>query len=162
MSHRVIVAVSLLAGAWLSVAAAPADIPHRKAGWWEMSMHLPGGRVMVRNLCLDATSDIRNNVLAPADGCTMDAKRLPNGYSYRKMCGSEVTTGSAIGDFNSNYKISETRGRMSVQTDARWKGPCPAGKKADQMWMRTSTRFHRMPSITSQAGSVIFLIRRTA
>ena len=133
MSVRAVATIILLAGAGSAVAAAPADIPHRKAGWWEMSMHLPGGRTMVRNLCLDATSDIRHNVLKPANGCTMDARRLPNGYSYRKTCGSEVTTGSAVGDFNSAYRISETRGRMSVQTDARWKGACPAGKSADQM-----------------------------
>ncbi len=118
-----------------SAATTANDIPHRKAGWWQMTMHLPGGRTMARNLCLDATSDIRNNVLKPAGGCTMSAQRLPNGYTYRKVCGGEVTTGSAIGDFNSAYAIHELRGAMTIQTDARWMGACPAGRHADEMWM---------------------------
>ena len=126
----------LVATALLMTAAATAnDIPHRKAGWWQMTAHLPGGHTMARNLCLDATSDVRNNVLKPTNGCTMTAQRLPNGYAYRKVCGSEVTTGRAIGDFNSAYAIDESRGSMAIHTDARWMGVCPTGRKADEMWM---------------------------
>jgi hypothetical protein len=119
----------------LSTATDASDVPHRKAGWWQMTARLPGGRTMTRNLCLDATSDIRNNVLKPANGCTMTAQALANGYQYRKVCGGEVTTGSALGDFNSAYVISETRGGLTIHTDARWMGACPAGRKADEMWM---------------------------
>ena len=90
---------------------------------------------MARNLCLDATSDIRNNVLKPINGCTMTAQKLPNGYQYKKVCGGEVTTGTAIGDFNSNYTINESLGSTKIETDARWMGACPAGRHADQMWM---------------------------
>ena len=115
-------------------ATASDDVPHRKAGWWEMTMHLPGGRTMVRNLCLDATSDIRNNILKPRDGCTMDATKIAGGYSYKKVCGGETTTGTAIGDFNSAYTIEESNGSMQIRTDARWMGACPAGRQADQMW----------------------------
>ena len=124
------------AGTAVSAASSPTDIPHRKAGWWQMTMHLPGGRTMVRNLCLDATSDIRNDVLKPTNGCTMAAENLPNGYKYRKVCGNEVTTGTAIGDFNSAYTINESRGRTSIQTDARWMGECPAGRHPDEAWMQ--------------------------
>ena len=98
-------------------------------------MHLPGGHTMARNLCLDATSDIRNNVLKPTHGCTMAAQALPNGYKYRKVCGSEVTTGTAMGDFNSAYAIDESGGGMTIHTDARWMGACPTGRHADEMWM---------------------------
>lgn len=135
MTRGLFLVLSVAAGILLSAAATPGDIPHRKAGWWQMTMHLPGGRTMARNLCLDATSDIRNNVLRPSNGCTMTAERLPNGYKYKKACGSEVTTGTAIGDFNSAYAITEARGSSTIQTDARWMGACPAGHHADEMWM---------------------------
>jgi hypothetical protein len=116
-------------------ATASDDVPHRKAGWWQMTMHVPGGGTMVRNLCLDATSDIRNNILKPREGCTMDATKIAGGYSYKKVCGGETTTGTAIGDFNSAYKIEESKGSMHVRTDALWMGACPAGHQADQMWL---------------------------
>ena len=136
MAKGLAIVLSVAIGLLVSAAvAAPNDIPRRKAGWWQMTMRLPGGRTMVRNLCLDATSDVRNNVLSPTNGCTMTAQRLPNGYSYRKVCGGQVTTGAAIGDFNSAYTIRESRGGVTVQTDARWNGGCPAGRHADEMWM---------------------------
>ncbi|HWA62250.1 MAG TPA: DUF3617 family protein [Caulobacteraceae bacterium] len=135
MPKSLFLALLVATGVLLSAAMTPGDIPRRKAGWWQMTMHLPGGRTMARNLCLDATSDIRNNVLKPTNGCTMTAERLPNGYSYRKTCGGEVTTGTAVGDFNRAYAITEARGRTTIQTDARWMGACPAGHHADEMWM---------------------------
>jgi Protein of unknown function (DUF3617) len=134
MSYRAFHIAILLATAGLAMAATPAGIPHRKAGWWQMTVHLPGGRTMVRNLCLDAESDIRNNILKPEDGCTINVTPVPGGYGYRKTCGTQVTTGSATGDFNSAYTIHETRGSTSIDTDARWNGQCPAGKKPDEMW----------------------------
>ncbi len=135
MTKGLFVVLSVAAGFLVSPATAANDIPHRKAGWWQMTMHLPGGHTMARNLCLDATSDIRNNVLKPINGCTMTAQKLPNGYQYKKVCGGEVTTGTAIGDFNSNYTINESLGSTKIETDARWMGACPAGRHADQMWM---------------------------
>ena len=135
MKRGMFLFVVVAAGISLSAATTPSEIPHRKAGWWQMKMHLPGGSSMLRNLCLDATSDIRNNVLKPSNGCTMSAERLPNGYKYKKICGSEVTTGTAIGDFNSAYTITEARGSLTIHTDARWMGACPTGHRADEMWM---------------------------
>ena len=126
-----LMAASLIA----SGVTASDDVPHRKAGWWQMTMHLPGGSTLVRNLCLDATSDIRNNVLKPANGCTMDATRIPGGYTYKKVCRDATTTGTAVGDFNSAYKIDESQGATQIHTDARWMGACPAGHKADEMWL---------------------------
>ena len=132
---KIFVVLSAAAGIVVTAAAAgPAVIPHRKAGWWQMQMHLPGGRMMARNVCLDGTSDIRNNVLKPADGCTMDARSLSNGYTYRKVCGSEVTTGSATGDFDRAYTIKESRGSRTILTDAKWMGACPSGHHPDEMW----------------------------
>ncbi len=135
MNKKLLVILSVTIGVLLSAATTPSDIPHRKAGWWQMTMHMPGGRTMARNLCLDATSDIRNNVLKPQDGCTMTADRLPNGYKYKKACQGEVTTGTAIGDFNNAYTIVETSGSMTIQTNARWMGACPSSHHADEMWM---------------------------
>ena len=134
MSCRFFAGFVLLSAAGLALGGSAPDVPHRRAGWWQMTMHLPGGKTMVRNLCLDATSDIRNNVLEPKDGCTVSAARVSGGYTYRKTCGAQVTTGSAIGDFDSAYTINETRGNVSIETDARWNGQCPAGRKPDEMW----------------------------
>lgn len=129
--------IGLVAAASLIAAGATAsnDVPHRKAGWWQMTMHLPTGGTTVRNLCLDATSDVRNNVLKPSPGCTMNATSIPGGYSYKKVCGGETTVGTAIGDFDSAYKIEESAGGMQIKTDARWMGACPAGHKVDEMWL---------------------------
>ncbi len=124
-------------GCILSLAAGAAtaqDAPQRKAGWWKMDSQLAGGRSFSRNLCLDATSDARRNLFSSQPGCAMTAQRIAGGYSYKKVCDGETTTGTAIGDFNSAYKISESRGSMRVSTDAHWMGPCPGGKKADEMW----------------------------
>jgi len=125
-----------MAGFIAAGATASDDVPHRKVGWWQMTMHLPGAGTMVRNLCLDATSDIRNNILKPRDGCTMDATKIAGGYSYKKVCSGETTTGTATGDFNSAYKIEESNGSMQIRTDARWMGACPAGHRADEMWLK--------------------------
>jgi hypothetical protein len=101
--------------------------PHRKAGWWEMAAHLPNGTTMTRYLCLDATFDARHSVLAKQDGCTQTVEAVAGGYSFKKTCGGETTSGTAIGDFNTAYKITEQRGSARIQTDARWAGACPAG-----------------------------------
>lgn len=127
--------LALMAGLIAAGATASDDVPHRKAGWWQMTMHLPNRGTMVRNICLDATSDIRNNILKPRNGCTMDATKIAGGYSYKKVCGGEITTGTAIGDFDSAYTIEESKGSMQIRTDARWLGACPAGHQADEMWL---------------------------
>ncbi len=118
----------------LGVAVAQ-DAPQRKAGWWKMDSQVTGGRTLSRNLCLDATSDARNNIFRSQPGCSMTAQRITGGYSYKKVCGGETTSGTAVGDFNSAYKISESQGSMHVTTDAHWMGACPVGKRADEMWM---------------------------
>jgi hypothetical protein len=125
-----------MAGLIAAGATASDDVPHRKAGWWQMAMHLPGGGIIVRNLCLDATSDIRNNILKRRDGCTMEATKIAGGYSYKKVCGRVTTTGSATGDFNSAYKIEESSGSTQIRTDARWMGACPAGHHSDEIWLQ--------------------------
>ncbi len=116
VSRLCMVLVVIAAGASAQVAE-----PHRKAGWWEMAAHLPNGTTMTRYLCLDAAFDSRHSVLAKQEGCT------------------ETTTGTAIGDFNSAYKITEQRGPARIQTDARLAGACPAGRKPGDMQMPNGT-----------------------
>lgn len=64
----------------------------------------------------------------------MTSQAIAGGYGYKKACGGESTTGTAVGDFDSAYKINESRGAMRVTTDARWMGACPAGHAAGEMW----------------------------
>ncbi len=123
----------------LAVVAAGASAqvaePHRKAGWWEMSAHLPGGTTMTRYLCVDAGFDSRHSMLATQEGCTQTVEAVAGGVAYRKTCKGETTTGTAIGDFNAAYKITEQRGATHIQTDARLVGACPAGRKPGDMQM---------------------------
>jgi hypothetical protein len=137
-SHSRLMTVALATILVMAGGGAQTEIaaPHRKAGWWQMAAHRPNGAVMTRNLCLDAASDIRNSPFTGHPGCTMEAQKVPGGYAYQRTCGAESTSGTAIGDFNSAYKITEKRGAMQIQTDARWMGACPAGHKPDEMWMR--------------------------
>ena len=120
--------------ALLLCTASAQEAPQRKAGWWKMDAHLPGGRVMSRNLCLDATSDARNNIFKARPGCTMTASKVAGGWAYKRTCDGETTTGTAIGDFGSAYKIEESQGAVHVSTDAQWMGACPAGRKTDELW----------------------------
>lgn len=120
-----------LAGA----ALAQVTQPHRKAGWWEMAAHLPNGTTMTRYLCLDATFDARHPVMAQQGGCTQTVEAVAGGYAFKKSCDGVVTSGTAIGDFNSSYRITEQRGSTKIQTDARWVGACPAGRKPGDMQM---------------------------
>ena len=114
--------------------ASAQDSPQRKAGWWKMDAHLPSGQVLSRNLCLDATSDTRRNIFNARPGCTMTANKVAGGYSYTRTCGGETTKGTALGDFNSAYKIEESQGTMHINTDAHWMGSCPAGRRVDEIW----------------------------
>ena len=134
VSRVCVVLVALAAGASAQVAE-----PHRKAGWWEMAAHLPNGTTMTRYLCLDAAFDSRHSVLAKQEGCSQTVEAVAGGYSFKKTCGGETTTGTAIGDFNAAYKITEQRGAARIQTDARLVGACPAGRKPGDMQMPNGT-----------------------
>lgn len=124
---------ALSAGAIAASAATDVAAPQRKAGWWQMSAHLPNGSTMTRYLCLDATSDARHSVLEAKEGCTMTAQKIAGGYSFQNACAGGATSGTAIGDFNSAYKISEQKGSAHMETDATWMGACPAGRKPGDM-----------------------------
>lgn len=88
---------------------------------------------MTRYLCLDATTDARHSALSSQDGCSSTVEKMTGGYAFKKVCGGETTTGTAIGDFNSTYKITEQRGKTQIETDAKWMGACPAGRKPGDM-----------------------------
>ena len=94
---------------------------------------------MTRHLCLDAAFDSRHSVLAKQEGCTQTVETVAGGYSFKKACGGQTTTGTAIGDFHTAYKITEQRGPARVQTAARWAGACPAGRKPGDMQMPNGT-----------------------
>ncbi len=130
VSRLCVLLVAAAAGASAQVAE-----PHRKAGWWEMAAHLPNGTTMTRYLCLDAGFDTRHSVLAKQEGCTQTVKAVAGGYSFEKSCAGQKSSGTAIGDFDSACKITEQHGSDRIQTDARWLGACPAGRKPGDMQM---------------------------
>ncbi len=127
-----VVSAGLAAG---SVVAQVAN-PSRKVGWWQMAAHLPHGTTMTRNLCLDRDWDARHPVFGAKAGCTMTGRTIAGGFAYQKSCGGETTNGTAIGNFNSAYKITEQRGSIQIHTDSRWMGACPAGRKPGELWFQ--------------------------
>ena len=136
-----LIAVSVGVTAALLVASAFAQIaaPARKPGWWQLASHLPNGSTLTRYLCLDAATDAAHSIFNSRTGCLPTVRKVTGGYSFTKSCDGADTTGTAVGDFNVAYTITESRGPAKVTTDARWMGPCPAGRKPGEVLMPNGT-----------------------
>jgi hypothetical protein len=133
-----------------ALAVAQGGLPQRKAGWWEMAMTMSGPMAMSQTLrmCTDPAKDkpgeTLNGGMAQRGACTQGpVTPTPGGWSFSSTCAmgkmTMSTTGLARGDFNSGYHLESTT-RMDpapmpqlaethMTIDARWLGPCPAGKK---------------------------------
>jgi hypothetical protein len=121
---------------------AEGDLPHLRAGYWEIKTKGAEGQAQALHFC-DAGKPV-NFRSATARGCSqfnfrrtftggivMDAQCLQNGVS------STIHV-EASGDFNSAYssdmsvtmtKPGEPPTSFKDHTDARWVGDCPPGEK---------------------------------
>lgn len=106
---------------------------HRKPGMWETTMNLAGKDVKTQ-MCVDAATDAKISVLGQQTtsekcGHPTTVQKIDGGYSFSNTCGDHTTSGTAIGDFNSAYKVTIDAGKTHMVMDSRWLGPCPPGRK---------------------------------
>ena len=129
-----------------------AEMPKRKAGLWEINMHMEGSPGMGPiQQCIDQNTDNLMQQKAKdykQDCSVMDAKPAGNKVTIHSVCKMEGTTattdGVFEGAFDSGYKGSmKTRynppyhgmNESSMTQDARWLGPCKPGQKPGDVIM---------------------------
>lgn len=156
--------MTLIALAGLVGVAAAADVPHRKPGLWEMTLHSSTAKAseISRRVCLDRESeDLLNRqgvesvqatcskVEIHSSGNQLSAKAVCNMGSVKMT--SEATT-TFVSDTASTTKVHVTydpplagRSQSDTQDDAKWLGACPADMKPGDMIMKTGgTHPHEM------------------
>ncbi len=136
----------------LAGAAQSADMPKRKPGLWEITMHMEGVPDMGPiQQCIDQNTDnmLQQQASKQKPDCSvMDVKTSGNKVSIHSVCkmnGSTATTdGTFEGAFESSYKgTMKTRFNPPMQgmsesnmtQEARWLGPCKAGQKPGDVIM---------------------------
>ena len=136
----------------LAGAALAADMPKRKAGLWEISMHMEGTPDMgPMQQCIDQNTDNLMQQKAKqgkSDCSVMDVKPSGNKVSIHSVCkieGSTATTDGVFEDaFDSSYKgTMKTRfnppmhgmSESNMTQQARWLGPCKPGQKPGDVIM---------------------------
>jgi len=135
-----------------ATAPAPAQMPQRKAGLWEQTVH-NGQMNQTTRICLDAATEAKLGIEGTPKGpnpCTQSAvTRTPGGWEFSSSCdmgemGKMTTHGVASGDFGSSYQVDvdstttgaqapEMNGRHRFSIAAKWLGPCPAGMAGGDM-----------------------------
>ncbi|MBK7355895.1 DUF3617 family protein [Propionivibrio sp.] len=132
--------------------ALSADMPKRKAGLWEINMHMEGVPNMgAMQQCIDQNTDNLMQQQAKkgkTDCSVMDVKPSGNRVAVHSVCqieGSTATTDGVFeGAFDSSYKgTMKTRysppmhgmSESSMTQEARWLGPCKPGQKPGDVIM---------------------------
>ena len=126
--------------------------PPIKAGWWEIAMSI-GGRSTVIQRCTDPSTEKANAAFSAGitrqDCSENTVRKTASGWAFESTCkvGKMTTTseGVATGDFQSGYRVAITTHMSPAPTpalaethmtmDAKWTGPCPAGRKPGDMMM---------------------------
>ena len=138
--------------AGLSIPAVSADLPKRKSGLWEITMHREGAPNMgPMQQCVDQNTDnlMQQKAKDNKQDCSvMDVKPTGNKvvvHSVCKMEGSTATTDGVFeGAFDSSYKgTMKTQfnppmhgmSESNMTFDARWLGACKAGQKPGDVIM---------------------------
>ena len=136
----------------LAGAALAADMPKRKAGLWEIRMHMEGAPDMGPiQQCIDQNTDNLMQQKAKqgkSDCSVMDVKPSGNKVAIHSVCTIEGTTattdGVFEGAFDSSYKgTMKTRyappmhgmSESNMTQQARWLGPCKPGQKPGDVIM---------------------------
>lgn len=134
----------------IAASAAADELPRRRAGLWEINLHMQGIPYLgPMQQCIDQNTD--NLMLQHArqtDCRALEVKRTGNTVRIHSVCqmhGSTATTDGVFeGSFASSYKGSMTTrfnppwNGMSVSTithEARWIGPCKPGQKLGELIM---------------------------
>lgn len=141
-----------LATATLAGSVLAADMPKRKAGLWEISIHMEGAPNMgPMQQCIDQNTDniMQQKAKENKQDCSvMDIKPSGNTVTIHAVCkmeGSTVTTDGVFqGAFDSSYKGTIKsrfnppmygRSESNMTQEARWLGPCKPGQKPGDVIM---------------------------
>ncbi|MEO6340322.1 MAG: DUF3617 family protein [Caulobacteraceae bacterium] len=149
----------LAGGAGVAVAAAALAqsmaMPTRKPGFWDQTMTMETGRgmTMKSQFCTDASVEKKMSVLGQnmaGSSCRQTSMRkTATGFAFDSTCSmaGRTTTSSGVvsGDFQNGYRIDTvsksspplkgTSGESKMHIEAKWLGPCPAGRKPGDMVM---------------------------
>jgi len=146
---------SFPATAWAS------DMPARKPGLWEVSMHMDAvnAPTEVTKLCLDAATDAAMQGLAPtSSNCGKKEMRrdgdVVTSDSVCKFGGTEMTS-HAVATFSGDtaYHVEITtqynppmkgRGESTITQDAKWVGACPADMRPGDVIAPNGMRMNMM------------------
>ena len=122
----------------------PSGAPKRRAGWWSFAM--AGDSVPRNELCVGEASERKystfDQIADPALCSKREFHRAGPGWAFSNTCdfgGGPVTAqGTITGDLTSHYTIAQTVSSDAADVttntlEARWTGPCPAGKKDGDM-----------------------------
>ncbi|HEX3919076.1 MAG TPA: DUF3617 family protein [Caulobacteraceae bacterium] len=108
---------------------AEAALPHPRAGLWEWDSKAAGKK----QICLSGQV---LTVLEARPGCpvTRRVKTADGSYVVEAACADgpvKTTWARAHGDFSSAFSVDIQLGDVTDHADARYLGPCPAGRHPD-------------------------------
>lgn len=137
-------------------ALTPSGAPQRRAGWWEFRTGLDRNSEVQERMCIGARSEkvfSAFDQLAPKDWCSVsDFHRDGDHWAFKTVCEygvrgmttvvKTIAVGTIKGDLTSDYVVhqkitsqqtdrkghSKQPGTREGDLQARWAGPCPAGK----------------------------------
>ena len=129
-------------------ALAADDAPKRKSGLWHITMSGAHTPRMLLEECVDRDSDDFSKPQDEASCSKVDIRRQGAAVNVETVCkeeGSTVTArGTFSGNFDSAYKGSfkmsfnppmQGMRETTMQTEARWVGPCKPGQRPGEMNM---------------------------
>jgi hypothetical protein len=153
---------------------APVPTPQRKPGLWKQTMSMEGLPFsQTVTLCLDAQSDKQVAWWAQQgarSGCAKNdvAQQADGSWKFSSVCelagGVKMQSeGTASGDFSSKYRLTATtttsgakneqfNGSHTVNIDAEWTGPCPAGMKGGDMQLPNGQIVNTLQMAPHNAG----------
>jgi hypothetical protein len=118
------------------------DLPRRKSGLWHITMSGPHLGRMELEECVERSSDDMFKPEDPSSCSKIDVRRQGAAFNVELVCKEEDSTvtsrGSITGSFESAYKGNfnvtyspplEGMRETTMQTEARWVGPCKPGQK---------------------------------
>ena len=129
-----------------------AEMPKRKAGLWEIHTRMEGVPSMgAIQQCIDEKTDslMQQQVAKGKTDCSvMDVKRANGKVSIHSVCKAEGVTITSDADFEGSFD-SAYKGTiksqydppfngmadMTIQSEARWVGPCKPGQKPGDVIM---------------------------
>ena len=170
MQVRFAIAASVVF-AFAATAATASDFPTRRAGLWQISMHIDSAKMgaMGSKMCVDGTTDAKmmkygmsqqGSECSPPSISGFGATRTVDAVCHMNGGTQKTHMTIAYADDSSYHIDMQTKfdppfyGRaQSHQTqDAKWMGPCPAGMKPGDMEMPGGYKVNVLDSMANPAA----------